>query len=340
MVGQESYRTDVRVENDSGSAKSFKVYRAGDCFLENSDAGFGRVDAATGAVACINGVLVGGNRVPGNRIEQFLPLTGGSSYREAGYNEIWAHVGSRQLFDNTCRCDQYIDNGMGLSWPLSIATGASAEVKSLLTFSPLGVVPLVTAKTADASTVAPQAQAGFTITISNPNETAVTLERDHRHAARGLLVRRGIDDGRDGERPGDRRPGPDLERPLHGPGRRLRVAALLGALLGHAGRLRQQRGRRCRRRRGRGRKRRHHRGRPAGRLGRRRLRSPRATPARRTRPSRSALDQATSSPSRWTSRPGRDGDRRPSHDPAIGSGFVTRAGDQLSLDGRPYRFAA
>jgi len=51
VVGQESYRTDVKVTNTGSGAHDLILYRAADCYLQNSDTGFGRVDTSTGAVS-------------------------------------------------------------------------------------------------------------------------------------------------------------------------------------------------------------------------------------------------------------------------------------------------
>ena len=56
-----------------------------------------------------------------------------------------------------------------------VPAGGSTTVSSLITFSPLGIAPLSTAKTADAATSAPGSGNGYTVTVTNPNATAVTL---------------------------------------------------------------------------------------------------------------------------------------------------------------------
>jgi hypothetical protein len=153
QVGTEYYRTDINVENASESPREVTIYRAGDCFLQNSDNGFGRVDpaAAGSAVACRGaqvdeeGNIVpdeNGNAVPGDRIEQWVPLTAGSHYYEAGYDSVWAHIGSQQPFPDTCLCDEFIDNGAGLSWTMTIPAGGSVTVSHLTAFSPTGDSPI------------------------------------------------------------------------------------------------------------------------------------------------------------------------------------------------------
>ncbi|MBA2297063.1 MAG: hypothetical protein H0W14_03390, partial [Actinobacteria bacterium] len=100
VAGTESYRTDVTVSNAGGGSSGI-VYRAGDCFLQESDSGFGSVNPAAGSVACV-GVTPAGT--PSSRIEQWDPLTPGSSYFHANYDEVWARIGAQLPFPNTCRC--------------------------------------------------------------------------------------------------------------------------------------------------------------------------------------------------------------------------------------------
>jgi len=172
VLGQESYRTDVQVSNTGGASRDVILYRAGDCFLQNSDFGFGAVETGTGAVTCLEAI---NSTTPGTRIEQFFPITPGSKYYEAQFNEVWSWIGTQVAFPNTCRCGEYIDNGAGLSWSITIPPGGSTTVSSLITFSPLGIAPLSTTKTADAATSAPASGNGYTITVANPNASAVTL---------------------------------------------------------------------------------------------------------------------------------------------------------------------
>ncbi|HZC33014.1 MAG TPA: hypothetical protein VE640_06980, partial [Candidatus Bathyarchaeia archaeon] len=95
VVGQETYRTDVVINNTSGSSADAILYRAGDCYLQNSDQGFGAADA-NGAVSCVSGVDNGlGTIVPGTRIEQWYPLSTGSHYYESFYASVWTKIGSQ-----------------------------------------------------------------------------------------------------------------------------------------------------------------------------------------------------------------------------------------------------
>ena len=169
VVGEESYRTDIVVANTGAAASTATLYRAGDCYLQNSDFGYGAVDTATGAVTCT------ASNQPGARIEQMLPLTAGSHYYETFYGTVWSRIGQQLPFPDTCDCAVNQDNGLGLSWDVSLAAGASKTFSSLVTFSPLGRTPLTITKTADAASVPAGGTDGYTITVTNNNVSAVTL---------------------------------------------------------------------------------------------------------------------------------------------------------------------
>lgn len=132
--GQEAYRTDVEIRNTGGSAASGVLYRAGDCFLQESDRGYGFVDSGANAAGC----SLNANNSPAARIEQWYPLTGGARYMEAGFNEVWAHIGTKAPFPNTCRCSEQIDNGAGVSWEFNVPPGGTATFSHLTVFSPRG----------------------------------------------------------------------------------------------------------------------------------------------------------------------------------------------------------
>ncbi|MDP9303709.1 MAG: hypothetical protein M3O92_04295 [Actinomycetota bacterium] len=167
VVGQESYRTDVQISNSNLTSRSVRLYTAGDCYLQSSDYGFGRVDGS--AIACT------ATSNPASRIEQLFPLTSGSSYMEALYSTMWAQIGAQAAGPNTCICATLEDNAILLSWDVTVPGAGSATVSHLTTFSPLGFAPLSTTKTADSSTVAAGGSDGYTITIHNPNVTPVVV---------------------------------------------------------------------------------------------------------------------------------------------------------------------
>jgi uncharacterized repeat protein (TIGR01451 family) len=166
VVGTESYSTDVVVTNTTDAPVNFVLYRGGDCYLQNSDEGFGDLDLSTGQVGC-RGSDDGGV-TPNSRIERWIPITPGSSAIEAFYGTVWSSMSSGNPFPNTCICTTFEDNGGGLSWSGSLVAGASATFSSLTVFSPLGVVSPFATKTAALPVVDGGGTDSYTITIANP----------------------------------------------------------------------------------------------------------------------------------------------------------------------------
>lgn len=133
VVGVESYGTRVAITNTTGSPRSLTLYRAGDCYLQNDDYGYGELDPTSGATACLAGLE------PGSRIEQWAPLTPGSHRIETFYGSLWSAIGSQQPFPDTCGCLERQDNAAGLSWTTTVPAGATQTFSHLTAFSPTGV---------------------------------------------------------------------------------------------------------------------------------------------------------------------------------------------------------
>jgi len=133
VVGEERYRTDVLIVNNSGAPASGVVYRAGDCYLQSSDTGFGFVEGGSAP-----GCSLTANNQPQNRIEQFAPITPGARYMQAQYSQVWEHIGTKTPFPNSCRCTEDVDNGAGISWDFNLAPGQAATYSQLTVFSPSG----------------------------------------------------------------------------------------------------------------------------------------------------------------------------------------------------------
>jgi uncharacterized repeat protein (TIGR01451 family) len=174
VVGEESYRTDIRIDNTSGSNVDGVLYRLGDCYLQGSDSGFGIHDATSGAVGCRK------TQDANARVEEWVPITSGSNYYESAYGNVvnWPVSGQSSRgnpFPDTSDDNTSQDNGTGISWNLSVPDSGHSTFSDLSAFSPTGNVPLSTDKTADSDTAAPGAQDGYTITVHNPNNSDVTL---------------------------------------------------------------------------------------------------------------------------------------------------------------------
>jgi hypothetical protein len=133
-VGEETYRTHVSLATSGTAAVDAIVYRAGDCYPQGTADGYGMV-GPSGAIACTAQPAPN----PGGRMMQWIPITGGSSYRQGRYDAVWAAIGTRQPFPNTCSCTNPQNTGAGLSWSVTVPVGSPTDVSSQITFSP-GVV--------------------------------------------------------------------------------------------------------------------------------------------------------------------------------------------------------
>ena len=135
ITGQESYRTDTTVQNLGGGPADGILYRGGDCYLQESDTGFGFLDAAQGAVGCSKNP----DNSPPGRIEQWYPITPGNQYMHGSFGQVWAQIATHTPLPNTTRTTENLDNGAAISWSFSIAPGAQATYSHYTTFSPTGV---------------------------------------------------------------------------------------------------------------------------------------------------------------------------------------------------------
>jgi hypothetical protein len=75
LFGSESFVTTVNVENVGTDLVNFTLYRAGDCYLQDSDWGFGYTDPFGRAVRCVAATTDSGGfqARPGPAVECLLP---------------------------------------------------------------------------------------------------------------------------------------------------------------------------------------------------------------------------------------------------------------------------
>lgn len=179
VTGNDWYRTDVAVENTTGSEIRAIVYRVGDCFLQGSDQGYGKFDANDGSIACI------ASNTATTRTEKWTPLTSGSRYYEAGFQSVWTKVGTRTEFPSSCECGTFQDNGAGLSWTLDVLANQTNAISHRTTLSP---GPPSVVKVADHDGTPPSPQQtdppqdkfkpltdGYTISVINPTASVIKL---------------------------------------------------------------------------------------------------------------------------------------------------------------------
>lgn len=135
VIGQERYRTDVTIANSGTSPVSGILYRAMDCYLAGDDSSYGMQSGTS--VGCSANPY---NTPPG-RIELLDPITGGNNYYQANYSEVWTAIGTHQPFNNTCRCDEFIDTGAGISWSFTVPALDNVTYSHYSVFSPTGGEP-------------------------------------------------------------------------------------------------------------------------------------------------------------------------------------------------------
>ena len=183
IIGTESYRTDVMVTNKTDvrpTSFSTAPVTASCRTPTKASATSTSPPARWVAEGATTGVT------PNSRIERWVPITAGSSAFEAGFDAVWAAIGTKAAFNNTCLCTSYIDNGAGLSWSSSVGSLASATFSHDTIFSPLGQTQPFITKTAALGEVNAGGQDSYTVTVTNPLGSPVTLTSITDHLPAGF----------------------------------------------------------------------------------------------------------------------------------------------------------
>lgn len=136
VSGADKYTATALITNSSPAAQTVTLYHAADCYVGNSDWGYGYLDSATGGVFCAKNAA---NSPPG-RLEGLVPVQGGSSYLETHYYENWQAVGSGAPLPDTCDCSTYQDNGIAISWTVTVPAGGGVTRSWATDFSPIGQI--------------------------------------------------------------------------------------------------------------------------------------------------------------------------------------------------------
>jgi hypothetical protein len=138
VAGQESYGTQITFDNTGGNPKDIVLYRAGDCYLQGSDKGYG-FSTANNAVGC----SANANNSPAGRVEVWTPQSPGATFTENTYSNVWNQISQHVPFPNDCgQCTSFVDNAAGLSWALTVPPGTATAVRSSAAgFSPTGELP-------------------------------------------------------------------------------------------------------------------------------------------------------------------------------------------------------
>lgn len=112
----------ISIRGVAGDTRAVRVYRAADCYVGNSDIGFGSHQPAVPSVGCLR------DNGDGTQTElRLAPQSPGSNLFEGQFTDVWAAVGSQGPLANTCTCTTNNDNGFAVEWAQNL-TGATPVV--------------------------------------------------------------------------------------------------------------------------------------------------------------------------------------------------------------------
>jgi hypothetical protein len=139
--GESFYTSEVTVASTAGVPLPMTMYHGGDCFLANSDFGFGEYVAQSGGIFC-----VAQSTPPRGRQIGFVPF-GQANFVETQWPiadltgpALWTlFTETGAALPNTCRCDEFLDNGAALSWTFSVPAQGSVTRRFVTTVSATGV---------------------------------------------------------------------------------------------------------------------------------------------------------------------------------------------------------
>jgi hypothetical protein len=114
VVGQFFYTTTVTLTNQGEVPATGILYTFGDCFLHGSDEGFGRLSGSSTFCAQSNH--------PNSRSLGLVPMTAGSHFQEGNPRNLEQRPAAHSQFTDTCECNTFVDNSVGLSWSMSAPT--------------------------------------------------------------------------------------------------------------------------------------------------------------------------------------------------------------------------
>jgi hypothetical protein len=136
LPGQDAWRTDVTVTNTTGATKSVVLYRAGRCHLQGAvGTGYGFAGSPDGSAGC--SAQPGNN--PLDRVQQWVPISPGSTWMQGSSDEVWSQVAARAPFANDCReCANETPAAAGLSWTVDVPPGGSETRSHWTVLSPTG----------------------------------------------------------------------------------------------------------------------------------------------------------------------------------------------------------
>lgn len=123
VPGSARVETLITVTNRATGPHAVTVFRAGDCYSDGRDEGFGRIRPGVTA-ACVSGDDGSVVRVAG---------AGARGVWQGAYQDLWLRLsqfagpdwGTAPGFDDTCRCGDSVDNAVAVQWAFTLRPGES-----------------------------------------------------------------------------------------------------------------------------------------------------------------------------------------------------------------------
>lgn len=116
--GADSWRTDIHVDNKTGSAQSLILYRAGDANLNGHTSGYGTAISERRAPTAISGTAGTADAL------RMYPVSLDNAYYENAASALWGAIAAKTAFNNTAGSALGShDNAIGVSWTLSVPSG-------------------------------------------------------------------------------------------------------------------------------------------------------------------------------------------------------------------------
>jgi len=135
LPGQDAWRTEVAIRNNSAVTKSVVLYRAGDCHVYSAGSGYGFAGSPDGSIGC----SAQPNNAPLDRVQQWVPITPGATWLQATGPAVWSAVAARTPFAAACaECMNETDAAAGLSWAVDVPAGAVESRSHWTVLSPIG----------------------------------------------------------------------------------------------------------------------------------------------------------------------------------------------------------
>lgn len=116
--GADSWRTDIHLDNHTGSTQTLILYRAGDANLDNATNGLGTAISARQAPMVMSGTAGTANAL------RMYPVSLDNAYYENTASAVWSAIAAKSAFANTAGSALGShDNALGVSWSLSVPSG-------------------------------------------------------------------------------------------------------------------------------------------------------------------------------------------------------------------------